>query len=144
LKYFLANCAVLKVPCFKAITYISWIFKRDSRAFASGRPPSPSTSPAMVELPGIAQEFLFMILMGLVYMIVLMIVEYNIPQKIFAKISQSSKTVFADNVNDEDVLLEAVRVTEMVKNGKQNLVIYSKRQAQTHKQTDMQIACANL
>ncbi|ODM99030.1 ATP-binding cassette sub-family A member 3 [Orchesella cincta] len=108
-----ANCKKLGVSCFKPITYISWIHKREALL-------GPATTKDMVELPGIAQELFFMLIMALIYLTVLMLLEYRIVQRFFEMICQSKTTVFPNTVRDDDVMAEANRVEEMVKNGNVN------------------------
>ncbi|ODM87762.1 Retinal-specific ATP-binding cassette transporter [Orchesella cincta] len=49
-----------------------------------------------------------------------MLLEYRIVHKFFEMICQSKPTVFADTVRDDDVMAEANRVDEMVKNDNVN------------------------
>ncbi|CAL8085747.1 unnamed protein product [Orchesella dallaii] len=107
-----ANCAQLHVPCFKPISYLSWDYKRELPDRDN-----PFSDPTILELPGIGQEFVYMIIMALVYLTMLMMLEYRIFQRIFAAICKSKLAVFKDNVRDEDVMAEVNRVTDMVKSG---------------------------
>ncbi|ODM87760.1 hypothetical protein Ocin01_18922 [Orchesella cincta] len=112
-----ANCKKLGVSCFKPITYISWIYKRESKRH-DRRPPSlgPVTPPTMIELPGIAQELFFMLIMALIYLTVLMLLEYRIVQRFFEMIAKV-KPLFSEYCERYDVMAEANRVDEMFKNG---------------------------
>lgn len=74
-------------------------------------------------MPGIGQELLYMIIMGVVYQIVLLLLEYGIIQKIIARIFKTDDSVFQASINDEDVQKESQRVSQMISTGTTKLSI---------------------
>jgi len=98
--------------CFKPTPYITW----DYTKHALGND---------IVAPGIGQELLFMVLMALVYQLILILLEYEILQKLFAMIFRTSESVFDANITDEDVLAESQRVANMITDSKCNLKVFN-------------------
>ncbi|ODM99039.1 Retinal-specific ATP-binding cassette transporter [Orchesella cincta] len=120
------NCDQLpEVNCSMPLAYFTWIHKRDSLLpiFKDANDTEDnSTDPGLlpdvpqIELPGIKQELLFMIIQAPIYFAILMLLEYEVFGWLFGMLCQRKYETSADSdAADEDVLVEKHRVAEMVK-----------------------------
>ncbi|ODM90575.1 ATP-binding cassette sub-family A member 3 [Orchesella cincta] len=99
------NCEqIMGVTCFTPEPYMSW--SRESNLLRER---------SRIQ-PGIGQEVFIMVMMGLVYQVILMLLEYRVFKRFFVKKNLN----FEDNVTDDDVRGEAERVAALVKNEKVN------------------------
>jgi hypothetical protein len=73
------------------------------------------------EVPGIGQELMYMFLLGILYQVLLIIFEYGLIKRVLGMIFQTKNTAFQNGTDDEDVLLESERVTELVRTGNKNI-----------------------
>lgn len=73
----------------------------------------------MVDLPGIPQEILYMFLVGLIYQLVFILIEFGGIRRYFWKLFCRTNTKrFANSVTDQDVLQEKIRVKDLLETGR--------------------------
>ncbi|ODM86742.1 ATP-binding cassette sub-family A member 3, partial [Orchesella cincta] len=123
------NCDQLpEVNCSMPLAYFTWIHKRDSLLpiFKDANDTEDNSTDSgllpdvpQIELPGIKQELLFMIIQAPIYFAILMLLEYEVFGWLFGMLCQRKYETSADSdgllPTDEDVLVEKHRVAEMVK-----------------------------
>jgi len=91
--------------CFEPIPYITWMYKKHTFTDASQT------------VPGIAQELLYMFLLAIGYLVLLIFLEYGIPQRVLHLLFKANSSLFSSNVSDNEVLNEAERVQKLVQEG---------------------------
>jgi len=70
-------------------------------------------------LPGLAQELLYMFLIGILYTSLLFLIEFGLISKIRTKLEKKSPAAFNIYAADEDVREEACRVQSLLAEGKE-------------------------
>ena len=70
------------------------------------------------EVPGIGQELLYLFIIGIVYLVVLVLIEFGVVKRLLSTIFKTNSSVFRGVVDDEDVKAETGRVQDMVTSGK--------------------------
>ena len=96
-----ANCAEFG-SCFEPQAYLKW--KDESLRF-------------MQDVPGIGQDLFYLFLIGVVYKILLIIIEYGVLKVVLGMIFKSDKDSFQLTTDDEDVINEKRRVDALVRQG---------------------------
>lgn len=96
----LENCKQLGPgKCFQPAPYFQWTTEDE-------------------DAPGLTQDLLWMGLMSIVYLVILVMIEYDVFQMILEKIKKETSITFQQTVNDEDVLSENSRVSKLVSEGR--------------------------
>lgn len=70
-----------------------------------------------MRIPGIGQELMWLFLVGIMYLFILVLVEFGIIKRILSVIFNSKSSGFRGVVDDADVKEETTRVQDMVTSG---------------------------
>ena len=70
------------------------------------------------EVPGIGQELLYLFIIGIVYLVMLVLIEFGVVKRLLSTIFRKNSSVCRGVVDDEDVKAETGRVQDMVTSGK--------------------------
>lgn len=92
------NCEELGAVCFEPDDYLIWEYGPDN-------------------LPKIGQELTYMFIMGCIYFVVLVLIEFGWMKQILNIIWKQADINFIMNSNDEDVQVETDRVKDMILRG---------------------------
>lgn len=102
----------------KPTPYISWMYKRAT----IGIPDGDSDG-----VPGIGQELLYLLLLGLAYQLILIFLELGFIERLLGLMFRTKTDAFLKKSDDEDVELEAHRVAQLVRDGKCKFVVQLQR-----------------
>jgi len=112
--FFAENCYELSgTTCFEAKNLLVW--DRNETCYISSTYYYTESSEMK---PGIIQALLYQTIMGIVYYLILIVIEKGLFRKLLAWTSKAEQFTFKINSTDNDVNTERVRVEQMVASGK--------------------------